>query len=263
MPDDRQSIDLESRLAADEQRLLQDEQRLLQDERRLLEDEARLEVEDEQVKRNRAVAYLTAAMAVVLAVAVTALVLAVLAIQDDVDALGRRSAPSDSVSTGALQDASVTAEKLASGAVGPSALQGGAVGTNALAADSVFSEQVAPNALTGADIRESSLRAVPAAETAERLGERPASSYLASPVAVSETGVTNREATKGPLTVRCPAGTRVLSGGAAIEGAAAGASLVRSLPDGTTGWTATAHVARTPEPSWRLVVTAICAATGG
>lgn len=249
MRDDRQSPDLEARLVADEQRLLRDEERL--------------EVEEEQVERNRTVAYLGIAMAGVLGVAVAALVLAVLAVRDDVDALGRRTAPTGSVSTAALQDRSVTAAKLATGAVGAYAIQTGSVGTNAFAPSAIFSEQVAPNALTGHDIRESSLQTVPSAEDAARLGGRSAGAYLASPTTVSETGVTNTDRTKGPLTVRCPAGTRVLSGGAAVQGAAAGASLVRNTPDGTTGWTATAHVDRTPEPSWRLVVTAICAATGG
>ena len=62
---------------------------------------------------------------------------------------------------------------------------------------------------------------------------------------------------------RCPAGTRVISGGAAIRGAVSGAALVTNAPDGGTGWAATARVARNDRPAWRLVVTAVCARGGG
>lgn len=248
MHEDHRNAELESRLAADERRLLQDEERL--------------EVEAEQVQRDRAVAYVAVALAMVLAVAVVALVLAVLALDGDVGTLSRRSAPASSVGASALRDGSVTAAKLAPGAVGPEALAAGSVGTTALRPAAVFGPQVAADALTGADIREGTLATVPHARDAERLGNVAAGAFLASPVLVQEMSVTDTEPIKGPVIVRCPAGARVLSGGAAIEGAAAGAALVRNAPDGVTGWTATARVDRGTPASWRLVVTAICAVGG-
>lgn len=238
MRENPQGPDLEARLAADEQRLLRDEERI--------------EVEEEQVERNRTMAFIGIALAAILGIAVAALVLAVLALRRDVDALGLRDAPDGSVSASALQDGSVTASKLATGAVG----------ANALAPGSVGSAQVAPNSLTGHDIVERSLGTVPKAGDSTELAGRPAGAYLVTPTTVSETGVTNTAPTKA-LTAHCPGGARVLSGGAAVQGAAAGAALVRSIPDGTTGWTATARVSRTPAPSWRLVVTAICTGPGG
>jgi hypothetical protein len=70
------------------------------------------------------------------------------------------------------------------------------------------------------------------------------------------------ERIKGPVVAVCPVGTRVLSGGAAIRGAVTGASLVRSEPDGASGWTATARVTQTRRPRWRLAVSAVCASGG-
>jgi hypothetical protein len=166
------------------------------------------------------------------------------------------------VGTSALRDGSVSASKLAADAVGRSAVAPGAIGSAELAPGAVDDTHVAQDALGGADIRERTLSRVPSASDAVRLGGVRAGAYLWSPFEVSATSVTDTAEIKGPLIARCPAGARVLSGGAAIEGAARGAAIVRSLPDGRDGWTATARVARGDEPSWRLVVTAICSAGG-
>lgn len=272
MREDPHEAQLDARLDADERRMAMDEQRLAVDEQRLLADEARIEATEQETVTERRFTIGVAAFAGVLGIALLALVLAVVGLRSDVNVLGR-TAPDDTVDTAALRDQSVTtaklvpgavtAEALARGAVTAESLANGAVGPAALAPGSVQTAQVPANALTGADISERTLRTVPSARDAERLGDLPATAYLASPVLVRETSVTNAQRVKGPLVARCPVGTRVLSGGAAIEGAATGASLVRNTPDGTTAWTATAQVSRTPPPSWRLVVTAMCATGGG
>jgi hypothetical protein len=261
---------IEARLAEDEERLTLDEQRLAVDEQRLLSDEARLEAEEQDVRENRIVAWLGVGLALAVTLAVVALVVAILAVRDDVAALGR-SAPAGSVATESLRDESVTSEKLAAGAVTRDAIGGGAVAHAQLARDAVAGAQVAPDSLTGADILERTLATVPgatraarasAAGNAERLGGLPAGDYLSRVVDVRATSLTDAQIVKGPLIVRCPAGARVISGGAAIEGAARGAAIVDNAPAGATGWTATARVVRRPQPAWRLVVTAICARGG-
>ena len=261
MPDRVDTEELEARLAEDEARLAVDEARLTRDEQRLLVDEARLEAEEELLEESRIVAWSGVGLGVVLAIAVAALVLAIIAVQDDIGAF-KRSVPAGSVNTAAIRDASVTSDKLAAGAVGPDAVAGGAIGRQELASDAVAGAQVAPNALTGADIKESELHAVPAARDAARLGGVAAHRYLSQVFDVSATSLTDARPIKGPVTVQCPAGSRVISGGATIAGAARGASLVTNAPDGTHGWTATARVARSDEPPWRVVVTAICAVGG-
>ena len=271
MPDDRQATELAARLTADEQRIEVDEARMLADEQRLLTDEARLEADEAQTQRSRFLSYTALALVSTLTIAVTALVFAVIALRQDVGTLGR-DAPDASVGTEALQTGSVTTDKLAPGAVGPAAVAPGAIGPTAvatgaigsaaLAPDAVTSAQVAPNALTGADVRERTLGRVPTAQDAQRLGGAPASAYVARPLTVSATSTADTQRIKGPVVAACPVGTRVLSGGAAIHGAVTGASLVRSEPEGASGWTATARVMQIRRPRWRLEVSAVCASGG-
>jgi hypothetical protein len=75
------------------------------------------------------------------------------------------------------------------------------------------------------------------------------------------TSLRDAQPSKGPLIARCPAGTRVVSGGAAVRGAARGVALVANAPDGDAAWMATAVA--TTRRVWRLVVTAVCATGGG
>ena len=253
-----------------EQRLAADEARLASDEARLAVDEARIEAEEVEVRENRVVAWFGVGLALVLVVAVTALVLGLIAVQDDVGSI-RRAAADESVATAALRDEAVTAEKLAVGAVTTDAVAGEAIGAAELAPNAVTGAHVAQDTLTGADIRERSLRIVPAArqadradsaDTAARLGGLPARGYLSQVVSVRATSPGNVQRSKGPVTARCPAGLRVLSGGATIVGATAGAALISNAPDGRAAWSATARVAARPAPTWQLVVTAICADGG-
>ena len=172
----------------------------------------------------------------------------------------------------------VTAGAVAAGAVGPGAIAKGAVGTGAIAAGAVGGGQlangavtgakVAANSLTGTDIDESTLGHVPnathaaTAASAAKLGGLPAGAVVAHVTIVKHGSGTSYAPRKGPITVTCPAGTRVIGGGAAIRDATAGVALVRSEPNGTTGWVATAEEFGVASAPWHLVVSAICAAGG-
>lgn len=262
MADDAPHPTLEERLLEDEARLSRDEARLTQDETRLSKDEARLEAEEAEVKETGIIAWFGLGLAVAAAVAVTALILSVIALRDDVGTLTRRSAPDSSVGTDALRAGSVTADKLAPAAVGSQAIAQGAVRTEELALDAVTGAQVAPNTLTGEDIRERTLGRVPSARDAQRLGGATPAAYGVRWFVVTGSSTTSTERVKGPIVARCPIGSRIVSGGGAIRGAVTGAALTRSAPEGDDAWAATARVAQTSVPRWRLDVTAVCTASG-
>ena len=250
-----------------EARIAFDETRLAADERRLAADEARLEAEAEEVKESRVVAWLGIGLVVVLSVALAALVVALMALRDDVGSIAR-SAPAGSVGTAAIRDAAVTSSKLEPGAVDRIAVSGGAIGSAQLARDAVSGVNVVADSLTGADVRESKLATVPSAQQADsatdaaRLGGLGSSAYLSRLSTVRAESVLDAHRTKGPLSAQCRSGSRVVSGGAAVEGVSSRTSILASAPRGRSAWTATAHASGSPAPTWRLVVTAICAAGG-
>ena len=70
---------------------------------------------------------------------------------------------------------------------------------------------------------------------------------------------TDTSAVKGPLTAGCPGGTRVISGGAAIECPVSGVAITRSGPDGSRAWLGAANSDGVLTDPWRLVATAVCA----
>ena len=261
MSEQARTDQLEARLAADEARLAVDE-------RRLAADEVRLKADEEDVKESRVVAWLGIGLVIVLSVALAALVVALLALQRDVGSIAR-SAPTDSVSTAAIRDAAVTTSKLEPGAVDRTAVSGGAIGSAQLANDAVAGVNVAANSLTGADVNESKLATVPSAQNAdsatdaERLGGLGSSAYLSRLSTMRAESVLDAQRTKGPLSAQCPSGARVVSGGAAVEGVTSHTSILASTPQGQSAWTATAHASGSPAPTWRLIVTAICATGGG
>lgn len=260
MSEQTHTDDLEARLAEDEARLAADEQRLAADE-------TRIEADEDELQESRVVAWLGIGLLVVLAVAVAALVIALIALQNDVHSMAR-SAPADSVSSAAIRDAAVTTSKLEPGAVDRIAVSGGAIGPAQLARDAVSGANVARDSLTGADVRESTLATVPAARRArsatdaERLAGLGSAAFLSRVTTTRAATPIDAGRTKGPLMAACPNGSRVVSGGAAVDGATRRIGIVVSAPQGRSGWTATAHASGSPAPTWRLVVTAICAAGG-
>ena len=258
---------LERRLLDDEARLARDEAVMAADEARLLEDERRLEADERATRLARRLSIISVGLAAALAIATAGLVVSVLALREDVTTISG-SAPHNSVATGAIQDAAVTADKLAEGSVTSAAVSPGAIGGSALGAGAVTTQHVRNDSLTGADIRESTLSTVPAAqksgsaEDAKQLGSRPPGAYLRSIQTIQASSPTDVTATKGPVAARCPEGKRVVSGGATVEGLVRDVAIVRSAPDGWAAWVAAANGPRDATEAWRLVVTAICA-TGG
>ncbi len=207
---------------------------------------------------------LTIGLAVALAIALAGLVVALAALRRDVRELST-AAPHDSVGTAALQDEAVTQDKLAAGAVTAAALGHGAVRGPAIASGAVTEASVAGNSLTGASIRESSLGQVPSARAAgdsRELAGLPGAAYLSQVQTVRAESPLDSAGVKGPLSAICPAGFRVLSGGAAIEGATRGIALGTSTPRHGDEWVAVARRYRRSAHDWRLVVTAICARGG-
>lgn len=258
---------LERRLREDEARLARDEALIAADEARLLEDEQRLAEDERATRLARRLSAISVAVGAALVFAVAGLVIGVIALREDVNAISA-SAPDESVATEAIQDRAVTADKLAPGSVTVTAVAPGAISTSELAADAVTTGKVRRDSLTGADLRESTLGTVPAAreslrsEDARRLGGLGPADYLSGIETVQASSPTDAGATKGPVAARCPQGTRVLSGGAAVEGLVQNVAIVRSAPDGRAAWAATANGPRDATEPWRLVVTAVCAAGG-
>ena len=256
----------ESRLAL-ERRLARDEAVMAADEARLLEDEQRIGADERATRLARRLSVISAALAVALAIALAGLVLGVIALREDVDAIAG-SAPENSVGTSSIRDSAVTAGKLADGSVTGAALAPSAVGGSQLRADAVTSASVRRDSLTGADIRESTLGRVAGAreslqaDDAARLGGLPPARYLSGVEIVDARTPTDSSPTKGPLAARCPDGTRVVSGGAAVEGVVRDVAIVRSAPDGRAAWAAAANGPADATDAWRLVVTAVCV-TGG
>ncbi len=97
---------------------------------------------------------------------------------------------------------------------------------------------------------------------ATRLGGSAASSYVSRIRRVRVASASDGHRVKGPLRARCPAGTQVVSGGAAVEGAVRGVALAQSTPAGRRGWVAVADRRGRWTAPWRLVMRAICVAGG-
>jgi hypothetical protein len=258
---------LERRLRADEVRLARDEALIAADEARLLEDEQRLAADERDTRLARRLSATSAGLAAALVIAVAGLVIGVIALREDVDAISS-SAGENSVGTGAIRDSAVTAGKLADGSVTGAAVAAGAIRGSELGANAVTTGAVRRDSLTGADVRESTLGTVPSARESQqaadstRLDGRLPAAYLSGVETVEASTPMDTGATKGPLAARCPDGTRVISGGAAVEGFLREVALVSSAPDGRGAWAAIANGPRDATEPWRLIVTAVCAAGG-
>lgn len=241
--------------------------RLRREEARIRRDEARLAADEKILRSNRFLASVAALLAGTLVLAVAGLVVAFMALHRDLDVVAGAAPKDDSVGTAALQDRAVTAGKLAAGSVGRDAVAAGAIGTRQLAAGSVTASRVAGNGLTGKQIDEQTLATVPGAavavnaDNARRLAGRGSSAYLSGVTTQRAASATDIARTKGPVVAHCPAGRRIVGGGAAVDGVSSGVAIVRSSPD-ANDWVAVASAyGRTGAP-WRLVVTAICGAGG-
>ena len=201
------------------------------------------------VQESRIVAWSGVGLGVVLTIAVAALVLAMIAVQDDVgvDPAGR--AADRASNTVALRDDSVTADEARPRRrrrARPSrTARSGAPSSRVARSPARRSHRIrSPAPTSGSDRWARS----PRPRTPTRLGGVAAHRYLSQVFDVSAPSVTDQPPIKGPVVARCPAGSRVISGGATIAGAARGAAFVSNAPAGATGWTATARVARRTRP---------------
>lgn len=253
----RRPIDV--RLMENETRLMRDELRLARDETRLARDEARITLSEHQARANRMLAIVAAGVGGGLVIALVALVVAVSALERDVNAI-QQTAPARSVNTASLQDASVTGDKLAADSVSSAALAAGSVGRAQLAPNAVTGRSIRPNSVKGSDVAEGTLGTVPSATGAAKLGNLPASAYVAWSFTRKAASRLDAKPAKGPLAAHCPSGTRAISGGIAIAGSAKGVSVVQSEPNGGV-WLGRARAAQT-KSAWQLIVTAVCARPG-
>ena len=216
--------------------------------RRIARDEQRIAADERKIR----IDWWMALGALILAgLAITAIVLSVIALNRDIDAVAKAEPKENSVGTSAIQIGAVTAPKLAAGAVG----------TAALGAKGVTAAKVADNSLTGAQINESTLGQVPTAANALKLGGIAPAAFVSGVKIVQAATDQTSAALKGPTVATCPSGSRVVGGGAEVQGAS-NVALIESAPSGTSAWTAIAGSQGGSTPSWKLIVYAICA-TGG
>jgi hypothetical protein len=191
--------------------------------------------------------------------------------------------PNNSVGTPQLKASAVTAGKIAPNAVtnvkiANNAVSNAKIGTNAitnskLAGGAVTSAKVQNNSLLAADFAPNQLPRGATGPTGPQGPAGPAGQAgaagppgLSSVQIVVETSVTD-SGNKGAL-VTCPAGKKLIGGGASTLGDAAGVYLGESNPDtANNGWHAVGREIATTQQTggdlwtgdWRLVVYAICA----
>jgi hypothetical protein len=175
------------------------------------------------------------------------------------------------VVAGSIANDAVTAPAIAARAVGNAELGPESVGTKKLIPGAVTGAKVAGDTLTGDNIVEGSLGQVPTAASAEtadratnavRLGGIQAGEYLHGVEVAQARSADDLQPVK-QLSVGCPAGTEIVSGGATADGAPLGeVAIAASTPNGNAAWLAVAVALEPQDDPWQLVVTAICAAGG-
>jgi hypothetical protein len=159
------------------------------------------------------------------------------------------------VGTDRLEDGAVTAEKVADRAVRTRTIANNAVATRTIAGDAVTGAKVKDGSLTGADIDGTTVTGVNAARLRGQVD------YVRAVSVTSRTTVVNGTEFKGPFSVDCPGGKRLLGGGANIvipSGTRLRIALLSSGPSGN-GWTATAFEVVNTTEAWGIEVFAICA----
>jgi hypothetical protein len=141
------------------------------------------------------------------------------------------------------------------------------VGPAQLKSSAVTSRKLAPNAVTSAKVKNRSLlRAdfaigqLPAGPTGPQGPAGPAGPPGLSAVErVAVTSASNTTTSKS-ASIACPAGKRLVGGGARVDGAAAApVALQSSFPDNDNVYRATAREITATVANWSLTVFAICA----
>ena len=137
------------------------------------------------------------------------------------------------------------------------------VGTAQLKTGAVTTKKLAANAVTGAKVRNGSLRKadfgpgqLPTGPTGP---QGPAGSPGLSAVERVETSSPNNSTTPKVVQITCPAGKRLIGGGARVNGGSPKVALWASFPDNDNVYRANASETDAFIPSWSLTVYAICA----
>jgi len=164
--------------------------------------------------------------------------------------------PSGSVGTAQLKNNAVTAAKLNASSVQTSKIAAGAVKTNKISNGAVTTAKLANDAVTGAQVKDGSLVAADLAAGVIPSAATPAISEFER---VDVTSMSSSAAKA--MSVTCPAGKRVISGGTRVQGGGVSfVTVTESFPDSdTTKWNAIAREAVPTALSWTLQVYALCA----
>ena len=139
------------------------------------------------------------------------------------------------------------------------------VGTVQLKTGAVTTKKLASNAVTAAKVRNGSLLKadfgpgqLPAGATGP---QGPAGAPGVSAVERVEASSPNNSTTPKVVQIACPAGKRLLGGGARVNGGSPKVALWASFPDNDNIYRANASETDAFVPSWSLTVYAICAVT--
>jgi hypothetical protein len=157
--------------------------------------------------------------------------------------------------------------KLPRNSVGALQLKNGAVTAPKLARSSVTTTAVANRSLLAADFAAGQLPAGPEGPAGPAGSAGPAGP--AGPAGVSGLQIvlaatSDADVDEHTVSANCPAGKRVIGGGAFTGGGGArnGAALLSSYPSGDATWTAEAYENDTNVEPWHLRAYAICATVG-
>lgn len=142
------------------------------------------------------------------------------------------------------------------------------VGAAQLKTNAVTGKKIARNAVTALKVRNGSLLKadfapgqLPAGPTGPQGPAGPAGAPGVSAVERVEVSSPSNSATPKVLEIACPAGKRLIGGGARLNGGAPKVVLSASYPDNDNIYRARANETDAFIPSWSLTVYAICAVT--
>lgn len=148
-----------------------------------------------------------------------------------------------------------TVLQLPRASVGTPQLKTGAVTSAKLAAGSVTSAKVKNRSLLRVDFAAGQLLAGPAGPQGPA---GPAGAPGVSGVERNDaTGASNSAASKAAF-LACPAGKRLLGGGARVNGTNVPVGIVQSFPDNDNVWRASAREMVSTQAAWSLTVFTIC-----
>ena len=147
------------------------------------------------------------------------------------------------------------------GSVGTPQLRNGAVSNPKLRNNAVTSAKVANRSLLRADFAAGQLPAGPTGPAGPAGPAGAAGPPGLSAVERIDTSSANNTTSPKSAFLACPAGKRLIGGGARVNGGSPDTAILQSFPDNDNIWRATAAETDTIAGSWSLTVYAICATT--